>query len=57
MVGLVWSVWFGRFGLVWFGLVGLVWFVRVGHPIPQGFSIIILKPCVKAVTHSEKLEW
>ena len=27
------------------------------HPIPQGFSIIILKPYVKAVTHSEKLEW
>ena len=27
------------------------------HPIPQGFSIIILKPYVKSVTHSEKLEW
>ena len=26
------------------------------HPIPQGFSIIIVKPYVKAVTHSEKLE-
>ena len=24
------------------------------RPIPQGFSIIILKPYVKAVTHSEK---
>ena len=28
-----------------------------GHPIPQGFSIIIVKPYVKAVTHGEKLEW
>ena len=27
------------------------------HPISQGFSIIILKPYVKAVTLSEKLEW
>ena len=27
------------------------------HPIPQSFSIIILKPYVKSVTHSEKLEW
>ena len=27
------------------------------HPIPQGFSIIIVKPYVQAVTHSEKLEW
>ena len=27
------------------------------HPIPQGFSIIILKPYVKVVTQSEKLEW
>ena len=27
------------------------------HPIPQGLSIIILKPYVKSVTHSEKLEW
>ena len=29
----------------------------MGHPIPQGFSIVIVKPYVKAVTHSEKLEW
>ena len=28
-----------------------------GRPIPQGFSIIILKPYAKAVTHSKKLEW
>ena len=27
------------------------------HPIPLGFSIIMVKPYVKAVTHSEKLEW
>ena len=27
------------------------------HPIPKGFSIILLKPYVKSVTHSEKLEW
>ena len=32
-------------------------FVYLHHPIPQGFSIIIVKPYVKAVTHSEKLEW
>ena len=27
------------------------------HPVPQGISIIILKPYAKAVTQSEKLEW
>ena len=30
---------------------------RYDHPIPQGFSTIILKPYLKAVTHSQKLEW
>ena len=30
---------------------------RENHPIPQGFSIIIVKPYIKVVTHSEKLEW
>ena len=27
------------------------------HPILQGISITILEPYVKAVTHTEKLEW
>ena len=27
------------------------------HPIPQVVSVIILKPYVKVVTQSEKIEW
>ena len=27
------------------------------HPIPQGFSSLVLKPYVKGVTHSEELGW
>ena len=38
-------------------MVQLLGIRAVDHPIQKGFSIIILKPYVKAVTHSEKIEW
>ena len=31
--------------------------VSIMHPIPQGFSSLILKPCIKAVTHLYEVEW
>ena len=34
--------------------------IKVGgwdHPIPQGFSNYQVKPYIKAVTHSEEVEW
>ena len=38
-------------------LVWLARLARLDHPIPQGFSSLVLKPYVKGVTHSEKLGW
>ena len=49
MVGLVWEVWFGRFGLV--GLVWEVWFGRFGlvSLIPS-YRVNSLSPALTAVT-------
>ena len=27
------------------------------HPIPQGFSSLLLKPYIKGVTHSQEVSW
>ena len=32
-------------------------FASVSHPIPQGFFSFLLKPYVKVMTPTEKLEW
>ena len=37
------------------GLSG--WLYSVHHPIPQGFSSLLLKPYIKLLTHSEKVGW
>ena len=28
-----------------------------GHPMPQGFSSLLLKPYIKGVTHSQEVGW
>ena len=31
--------------------------VSSNHPIPKGFSSLLLKPYIKLLTHSEKVGW